>query len=228
MINLRAGDVTCVVCYRVEGPQLRIHYTATSTATSPVSLTNHAYFNLSAGADATVAGHMLQLACDAFVPDDGSGDGLPAGRFVSVEGTPRDLRKKCMPLSQVIHDQARLSPHWSHGEEFVVTANRALDCSAVASAHLNTLPPFAAKLFHPPSGRCLCIHTSEPALQTYYSTLLGDTGHVMKNGHSYGPHAGICLETHRHANAEASAAPSRLLVKGKEYCQMTVLVFSVE
>ncbi len=212
----------------MEGLQLRISYTATATATSPVSLSNHAYFNLSAGADDTVAGHTLQLACDTFVPDDGSGDGLPAGRFVSVEGTPRDLRKQGVPLAQVIDDQARLSPHWPHGEEFVVTANRGLDCSAVAPTYLCSLPPFAAKLFHPPSGRCLRVHTSEPALQTYYSTLLGDTGHVMKNGHSYGAHAGLCLETHRHANAESASAPSRLLVKGKEYCQVTVLVFSVE
>ena len=214
--------------YKVEGPQLRISYTATCSATTPVSLTNHAYFNLSAGTDATVHGHTLQLACDAFVPDDGSGDGLPAGVFVSVEGTPRDLRMQGKLLAEVIHDQARLSPHWPHGEEFVVTANRELDCNAVAAQYENSLPPFAAKLLHPPSGRCLRVHTSEPALQTYYSTLLADTGHVMKNGQSYCAHAGICLETQRHANAEAASAPSRLIRKGEEYRQVTVLVFSSE
>ena len=73
------------------------------------------------------------------------------------------------------------------------------------------------------------LYTSEPALQTYYSTLLGDvTGHIMKNGRSYGSHAGICLEAQRHANAEAASAPSRLLRKGEVYRQETVLVFSVE
>lgn len=227
-MQTRAGDVTCAVCYRVEGQQLRISYTATSTATTPVSLTNHAYFNLSAGVDATVAGHTLQLACDAFAPDDGSGDGLPTGVFVSVEGTPRDLRAQGKALAEIIHEQALLSPHWPHGEEFVVTANREADCNAVAIACESTLPPFAAKLLHPPSGRCLRIHTSEPALQTYYSTLLGDTGHAMKNGQSYRAHAGICLETQRHANAEAASAPSRLIREGQLYRQETVLAFSVE
>ena len=65
-------------------------------------------------------------------------------------------------------------------------------------------------------------------MQTYYCTLLADMGHVMKNGRSYGVHAGICLETHRHANAEATSAPSRLLSKGDVYRQETVLAFSVE
>ena len=64
--------------------------------------------------------------------------------------------------------------------------------------------------------------------QTYYSTLLADTGHVMKNGSSYGAHAGICLETQRHANAESASAPTRLLSKGDVYRQETVLAFSVE
>jgi galactose mutarotase-like enzyme len=140
-------------------------YSATCTARTPVSLTNHAYFNLSAGADATVFGHTLQLACDAFAPDNGSGDGLPTGAFVSVEGTPRDLREDGKYLALIIQDQTRLSPHWPHGEEFVVTANRGLDCNAVAAACAHSLPPFAAKLTHPPSGRCLRIHTSEPAIQ---------------------------------------------------------------
>ena len=97
--------------------------------------------------------------------DDGSGDGLPTGAFVSVEGTPRDLREDGKSLAQIIQDQARLSPHWPHGEEFVVTANRGVDCNAVAAASEHSLPPFAAKLSHPPSGRCLHVHTSEPALQ---------------------------------------------------------------
>ena len=225
---LGAGNVTCSVCYRVEGPQLRIGYTATSTATTPVSLTNHAYFNLSAGTDATVFDHTLQLACDAFAPDDGSGDGLPTGNFISVEGTPRDLRGRGKPLAQVIEDQARLSPHWPHGEEFVVTANRGLNCNALAAACENSLPPLAATLLHPPSGRCMRMYTSEPAVQTYYSTLLSDTGHIMKNGRSYGAYAGVCLEAQRHANAEAVSAPTRLLKKGEMYSQMTVLVFSAE
>ena len=121
-------------------------YTATSTATSPVSLTNHAYFNLSAGADDTVCRHTLQLACDAFAPDDGSGDGLPTGSFVAVHGTARDLRDSGISLAQIIDDQARLSPLWPHGEEFVVTANRGLDCNAVAAAcqQQGALPPLAA------------------------------------------------------------------------------------
>jgi len=59
-------------------------------------------------------------ACGAFAPDDDvSGDRLPTGKFVSVEGTLRKLRREGKRAAQVIEDQARLSPHWPRGEELV-------------------------------------------------------------------------------------------------------------
>jgi aldose 1-epimerase len=41
------GEVTVVVTYMLtEENQLIIHYTATTTKTTVINLTNHAYFNL--------------------------------------------------------------------------------------------------------------------------------------------------------------------------------------
>lgn len=98
----------------VAGDELWISYAATTTKTTPLSLTNHAYFDLSAGADPTCEQHTLQLNCASFNPDDGSGDGVPKGWSVSVAGTARDYRK-VTPVAAVISGQAKESPQWKHG-----------------------------------------------------------------------------------------------------------------
>ena len=83
--------------------------------------------------------------------------------------------------------------------------------------------PLAAVLSHAPSGRVMRVHTTEPAIQTYYSTLLEGTR--GPGGATYRNRGAICLEAQRHANAEAVGAPSRLLRPGATYRQTTVHVF---
>lgn len=232
------GSVRCTVTYTLHRNSLRIFYEATTTETTPLSVTNHAYWNLSSGADPTVDGHFLQLFCDAFSATDPSGDGIPTGECVSVENTARDLRAEPRELKTVIADQATLSGGvWPHGEEFLVAANAKTnwnESAAEAAAHTN-LPPLAAVLTHPPSGRVMRTYTSEPCLQTYYSTLLGLAGLDGKprgggEPEPYANFAGVCLEAQRHANAEniPDLFQSRLLRPGEVYRQVTVHVFEVE
>ena len=206
------GDLTARVTYSVECSTLKISYEATCTSTTPISLTNHAYWNLSAGTDETVERHTLQLLSDAYRPDDGSGDGLPTGERKLVQGTARDAREG-VNLGEFIAAQAALSPHWPHGEEFEVTANRHKKHDDESA------PALAAVLSHDETGRRMAVYTTEPALQTYYSTLL------MPPHARYGA---VCLEAQRHANAErkSAAIPSRLVCPGETYRQTTAHVFS--
>ena len=74
-----------------------------------MSLTNHAYFNLSAGLEPTICDHTLQLHCLAYNPDDGSGDGVPTGERRLVAGTCRDLNSP-VQLKDVVDGQAGDSP----------------------------------------------------------------------------------------------------------------------
>ncbi len=71
----------------------------------------------------------------------------------------------------------------------------------------------------------MAVRTSEPTLQTYYSTLLG--GLVGKRGVSYGRHGAVCLETHRFANASnlGGKLPTNILRPGHTYRQLTVHEF---
>ena len=79
------GTLSVTVRYTwTESTGLRIDYTATTDKPTVVNLTNHAYFNLSAGASATILDHTLHLLADTFTPVD---KGLiPTGELRAVAG----------------------------------------------------------------------------------------------------------------------------------------------
>ncbi|MEV9571382.1 hypothetical protein AB0216_26855, partial [Klebsiella pneumoniae] len=64
-------------------------YTATTDKATPLNLTNHAYYNLSAGKDSTILNHELMLAADNYTPVN---DALiPTGKIEAVKGIPMDF-----------------------------------------------------------------------------------------------------------------------------------------
>ena len=206
------GDVAARVTYALRGDEhgaeLWMTYEAMTTATTPISLTNHAYWNLSG--EPTVDDHALTLDCAHYRPDGGGGDGLPGERVPVEKGGPRDTDGKS--LGAFIAAQARASPHWPHGEEFEVDRNVGRDPNRVVDG----LPPPAAVLSS--GALMMAVHTTEPALQTYYATLLAGTAGPAG---PYANRAGVCLEAQRRANA-----PERCLVApGDTYRQTTVHVF---
>nr|KAG5714504.1 hypothetical protein BaRGS_006950 [Batillaria attramentaria] len=75
------GELPTTVTYRVtDADELYIEYRATTTKTTPVNFTNHAYFNL-AGHDAgTLDDHVVTIHADSFLPIDK--DGNPTGRYM--------------------------------------------------------------------------------------------------------------------------------------------------
>ena len=61
------GNLTVKVIYTLTADnELKIDYTATTDKATPVNLTNHAYFNLSAGKDSTILGHHLMINADKY------------------------------------------------------------------------------------------------------------------------------------------------------------------
>src|SRR5450432_2560160 len=56
------GNLSVKVIYSLSADnELGIDYTATTDKSTPVNLTNHSYFNLSAGKDSTILGHKLMI-----------------------------------------------------------------------------------------------------------------------------------------------------------------------
>lgn len=230
------GEVGVTLTYSLSaGNELWLRYSATTTKATPISLTNHAYFNLAGCASGAVHGHTLQLNCSGFNPDDGSGDGVPTGEYKPVQGTVRDSAKPTS-VAAVIEGQASDTPLWPHGEQFVVDGMVGRDPNTVAAIASDTSIfnlPCAGTLSEPTSGRVLSVFSSEPIVQTYYSTLLGGC-EVGKAGSVYEKYGAICLESHRPANAEnvtvgvSAGIPygSRITRPGTPYKQTTVWKFS--
>src|SRR5258705_725256 len=63
------GNLSVDVMYSLSDDNgLKIDYAAAADKATPVNLTNHCYFNLSAGADSTILDHELMLKADNYTP----------------------------------------------------------------------------------------------------------------------------------------------------------------
>ena len=84
------GNLEIEVTYRLlRGNTLQIDFHATSDSDTVLSLTDHAYFNLSG--EATIDEHELMLRADSFTPVDA--ENIPTGCVEPVQGTPFDWRR---------------------------------------------------------------------------------------------------------------------------------------
>ncbi len=144
------GEVTVNVTYTVEPGRLTMHYQATTTAPTPIGLTNHAYWNLAgASSGATVEGHVLQLDADAFLPVDGTA--IPTGEIADVDNTPMDLRAPT-PLSLPIEGMSGFD------HCFVVPGDLAHPCVSLSEAS---------------TGRSMLVSTDQVGVQVYTGNFLG-------------------------------------------------------
>src|SRR5690606_14236416 len=84
------GNLTVVVTYTLTGfDALKIDYEATTDKATPVNLTNHSYFNLSAGTEKDILNHIVKIHADQFTATDETL--IPTGELQSVKGTPYDF-----------------------------------------------------------------------------------------------------------------------------------------
>src|SRR5664279_1683374 len=80
------GNLNVKVVYTVTSENgLMIDYTALSDMKTPVNLTNHAYFNLSAGRDSTILSEEIKINASRYTPVNDSL--IPTGQIVTVEKT---------------------------------------------------------------------------------------------------------------------------------------------
>jgi aldose 1-epimerase len=175
--------------------EVTIDYHAVTSAPTIVNLTQHSYFNLSAGAAATITDHALTIRADAIVEVDA--ELIPTGRLLPVDGTPFDFR-----AAQAIG--ARIdepSPQLRHGGGYD-------HCWVLAPRVPAALP--AAVLWDPLTGRRLEVRTTEPGLQVYSGNRLAAR------------RSAVCLETQHFPDSPAHPHfPSTVLRPGQEYRSVT-------
>jgi aldose 1-epimerase len=171
------GQLTATVEYQVRQDEVTITYTATTTATTAVNLTQHAHFNLGGESTGSIDDHTLQVNAIAYTP--ASDDLIPTGELTGLDGTALDLRvPKALGALRRSNDPA-------------IQSKRGLDHNYVLGG--SSAGP-AAVLVHPVSGRRLEIRTDQPGLQVYTGNFFDGT-HQGTGGHPYQRGAGVALET---------------------------------
>ena len=182
---------------------LVLHYTAGSDAMTPLSLTNHTYFNLDGSR--VIDGHVLKINASRFC--EAQPDGLPTGRFLGVAGTPFDFRagRTLGEAFSMEHPQTALFGGIDHN--FVLDG---MD---------------AAWLYSPVSGIAMAVTTTLPGMQLYTGN--GFAARPGKGGAEYGEHCGLCLETQVFPDGmNHYGFPSPVLRPGEKYESETVFSFS--
>jgi aldose 1-epimerase len=200
------GAVSAQATYRLTRAGLSIEFEATTTAPTPISLANHAYFNLSGDPGREILDHLLSVPAERFTPVDA--ELIPTGELRPVAGTPFDFRRPT-PIGERIDEddeQLRLAGGYDH--------NWALD--APQDGAMRT----AAVLAHPQSGRTLEVRTTQPGLQVYSGNMLDARPLARRTG--------VCLETQRFPDSPNQPLfPSAILRPSEVYAERTLLVFGV-
>ncbi len=201
------GVLDVKVTYSMPQPgALRIDYEATADRTTPVNLTNHAYFNLAGQGAPTILDHELQLFASRYTPTDATL--IPTGGIDDVARTALDFRQPTRIGLRI--DELTPTPAMGYDHNYVI--DRDGKDGLVA----------AAVLYHPASGREVRIATTEPGIQFYTGNFLH--GQKGKAGASYAHRSGLCLETQHFPDAvNQPRFPSILLQKGKTFRSTTVL-----
>lgn len=171
------GDFHAKVTYRIsDAATIEMEAMATVTSPCPVSLTNHAYFNLD-GVVGDARHHRLRIASDRYLPVDD--ELIPLGMLASVIDSGFDFRKA-----------KALDEHW------MLDAQQGI---AGGYDHAYLLDPSCAALLQPAAeltssdGKLrMQISTSLPALQLYTGQCLG--GVPSSSGAHYPACAGVALE----------------------------------
>jgi aldose 1-epimerase len=167
------GRLKAVVSYGLsKSNELIVDYSADVDQSCPVSLTNHACFNLSGEGRGDILSHEALLYASRYAAFDRGG----AGELAGVEGGPFDLRTR-MPVK----DAMARSPETQGGYDH---------CFA-ADGEPGKLRPFA-EIFDPLSRRKMRLFSTHPGFQFYTGNLITET--AGKPGSLYKKHSGLCLE----------------------------------
>ncbi len=200
------GELLVSVTYDLTGPELEIRYHAVSDKSTPVSLTNHSYFNVAGHNSGAVYDQTLTLFANAYTPCDNAL--IPTGEIRPVDNTVFDLRRPTK-LGDVLNDPS-------------IASTKGFDHNFV----LDKSADMAAILYSAKTGIRMECETTLEGIQIYTAGALNKVG---KGGAHYSNHQAVCLETQHFPDAvNKSEFPSAILHKGDVWEHRTSYIFTVE
>jgi aldose 1-epimerase len=200
------GNLNVKVVYTITSENgLVIDYTALSDMKTPVNLTNHAYFNLSAGRDSTILNQEIKINASKYTPVNDSL--IPTGKIVTVEKTPFDF----LTTKKIGKDIAKVKGGYDHN--FIINRKD----SGMATA---------VELYDPGSGRRIIVKTTQPGIQFYTGNFLDGTL-TGRDGKKITKYGALCLETqHFPDSPNQPSFPNTILGPGQSFHETTVYLFS--
>lgn len=104
-----------------DSDELHIDFYATTDKATVLNLTNHSYFNLSAGRVNDCLDHIVKIYADHFTAVDK--DSIPTGELRLVENTPMDLREGRRIGDGIDSDYEAI--HFGNGRRTILSVNYA-------------------------------------------------------------------------------------------------------
>jgi len=198
------GEVEVNVYFRINNNnEISIRYQASTDRVTPISLTNHTYFNLSGFKD-NIMNHLACIVSDSYLLPDASN--VPDGSISKVEKTPADLRKPKL-LGACIDKMEMGFEHYFLFEK---------------DSRLREVASFTEEK----SGRRLKVYTTEPGMLFYTGYYTSDELQ-RDNGNQYGQYRAFCCETSRYINGpNIKGSPGTLTTPDQPYESETVFAFS--
>lgn len=203
------GNLDMTVIYKWNNEnELTIRYLANTDMETPITLTNHTYFNLSGDLSTTILDHELHIAADQFVKISAN---LIPFDISNVEGTPFDFRLAKAVGQDIDLEDEQIKNGKGYDHPFVLNGSNKPQITLV----------------HKDSGRKLSVLTNEKCLVCYTGNFL--TTEMKAYDHiSIQPRSGICLETQYYPDSlNFELVPSKTLKPSETYDQTTMYKFSV-
>ena len=178
--------------------ELGIQYYAETDKTTVVNLTNHTYFNLTAGKN-DILHHELKLNVDKMTV---MMDQIPNGNIIPVEGTVHEFKN----FKKFIMGMSELPTGYDHN---YVLDNEKGDLK------------YAGTLREKENGRQVKVYTTQPGLQVYTGYWIPEL--EIDGEKKFGKYAGVALETQHYPDSvHHNEFPSTELKPGEKYDQKTV------
>ncbi len=211
------GEMTVHAVYALnEANELTIRYTATTTKTTIVNITNHAYWNLNGeGSAHSVNDSELTLLADSYLPTDAGA--IPTGEVRKVAGTAFDFRTPTAIGARV-----------RDASEQQLVYGRGYDHNWITSSQKTAQPRLMAVVEDNVSGRKLELLSDQPGIQFYSGNFLdgtssGKSGGIYREGDAFVLEPQIFPDT-----PNQPAFGSALLHPGETYSNTMIYRFSAQ
>jgi len=189
--------------------ELSVEYNADTDKATPVSLTNHSYFNLSGFESSTIHEHLLYVNAKNYT--EKNVNNTPTGNILPVADTPLDFREP-KKIGKDIHQFPK---------------DNGFDHNFVLRKNVSGPIVPAAQLKDPSSGRTVTVYTDQPGIQVYTANFWDGT--VEGTHGAYQQHGAIALETQAFPDSPNHPSfPGTILQPGQHYFSKTVYQFGIE